>query len=131
MMKCFLAFISGAVTVTGFVVATGARTGGLVALGFVAATIFFGLFVRIIGHRRLVRLLSWIFREPEHPTPRRVSRRSTAAGQSKVELEVVSALVHQGATRNAAVKATADAASQTPQEFEPLFRAAVGMLHVN
>jgi len=52
------------------------------------------------------------------------------AGRSEVEQDVISALVQQGAGRSAAVKATADAVLQSPQEFEPLFRTAVGLLHL-
>jgi hypothetical protein len=128
MIKGSLTFFLGAFTVTSFVVATGARPAWLVALGFVGATVFYGLAASIIGYRRLVRLLSWIFGEREQS--RLALRRRTGAQQSEVEVEVVSALIHQGASRNAAVRAAADAASQAPKEFEPLFKAAVAMLHM-
>jgi len=128
MLKCSLAFFLGAFMVASFVVATGAGAGALVALGFVGATISYGLLAYIIGYRRLVRLVNWIFgNKREHS--RRTLRTRTTTRDSNVLAEVVSALVHQGASRSAAVRAAADAASRAPQEeFEPLFRAAVRML---
>jgi hypothetical protein len=51
------------------------------------------------------------------------------AGKSEVEQDVISALIHQGASRSAAAKAAANARLKAPEEFEPLFKAAVGLLH--
>jgi hypothetical protein len=128
MLKCLLLFFSGAVTITGFVVATGAHTGGLVALGFAIATIFYGLLAFIIGTGRIVRFLLWITGKQEHHRPRRTPFKRAVAERSDVEQDVISALVQQGARRSAAAKATADAILQSPQEFGPLFRTAVGLL---
>ena len=113
---------------TGFIVATGARTASLIALGFIVATVCYGTVTLVIGPRRLARFLSWISRERQRP--RRSSRMSGVVRQSEIEREVVSALLHQGANRNDAIKATARAALQAPQEFEPLFRTAVGLLRL-
>jgi hypothetical protein len=129
MLKCLLVFFSGAVTMTGFVVATGARTSALVMLGFVIATIFYGLLAFILGPSRIVRSLLWITGKREHQRPRRTLCKRAVAERSDVEQDVISALVQLGAGRSAAVKATADAVLQSPQEFEPLFRTAVGLLH--
>jgi len=71
MLKCLLVFFSGAVTVTGFVVATGARTGGLVVLGFVMATIFYVLLAFVVGRSRLLRFFSWISGKRQRQRPRR------------------------------------------------------------
>ena len=48
---------------------------------------------------------------------------------AEVEQDVISALIQQGASRRAAAKAAADAKLKAPEEFEPLFKAAVGLLH--
>ena len=130
MLKCLLVFFSGAVTVTGFVVATGARTGGLVVLGFVMATIFYVLLAFVVGRSRLVRFLSWISGKRERQSSRRTPSVRAVAERSEVEQDVISALVQQGVGRSAAVKATAKAILQSPKDFEPLFRTAVGLLHL-
>ena len=51
-MKYLLAFFSGVVAVTSFVVASGARTSWLVVLGFIVATLCYGLLRK--ARRRLV-----------------------------------------------------------------------------
>src|ERR1700730_4841143 len=55
MIKYLLAFFSGAVAVTSFVVAGGARTSWLVVLGFIIATLCYGLLTAVIVPRRVVR----------------------------------------------------------------------------
>jgi hypothetical protein len=47
-----VSFVSGTLTVTGFVVATGVRTAGLVVLGFHAATACYGTLTLVISLRR-------------------------------------------------------------------------------
>lgn len=127
MLKYLLAFFSGAVTVTSFVVASGARTSWLVILGSIVATLCYGLIAGVVGPRRLAQFLLWIAGEPKRP--RRTSRVGAVARQSEVEQDVISALVQQGASRRAAAKAAAVAKLKAPEEFEPLFKAAVGLLH--
>ena len=105
MMKCMLAFFSGAVAVTSFVVASGARTSWLVVLGFIVATLCYGLLAAVIGPRRLARFLLWI--AGERQKPRRPRRVSALARKSEVEQDVISALTQQGASRRAAMKAAA------------------------
>jgi hypothetical protein len=126
MMRYLLAFLLGALTVTGFVVATGARAGGLVVLGFLTATALYGVVTFLIGPQCLMRFLLLVAGEPERPRP--TPRIRTVARRSEVEQEVVSALVLQGVSRRAALKATADAALRAPQEFEQLFKTAIGCL---
>ena len=126
-MKYLLAFFSGAVAVTSFVVASGARTSWLVVLGFIVATLSYGLLTAVIGPGRVARFLLRIAGECHKPP--RTRRLSTVARKSEVEQDVISALIQQGASRRAAMKAAADATLKAPQEFEPLFKAAVGLLH--
>jgi hypothetical protein len=126
MLRSLLAFLLGALTVTGFVVATGARAGGLVVLGFLTATALYGVVTFLIGSRRLIRFLSLIAGKPARQRPR--LRIRNVARRPEVEQEVVSALVLQGASRRAASKATADAALRAPQEFEQLFKTAISLL---
>jgi len=95
-------------------------------LGFLAATAFYGAITFSIGPRSLMRFLFLVAGEPVRPRP--TLRIRTVARRSEVEQEVVSALVLQGASRQAASKATADAALRAPQEFEQLFKTAVGLL---
>jgi hypothetical protein len=125
MLRYLLAFFLGALTVTGVIVGTGASTGGLVLLGFLAAIGLCAVFTFVIGLGRLSRFLLAISGERQWPmsTPRR-----TQARRSEVEQEVLAALVSQGATRAAASRATSEAAARAPQEFEQLFRAAVALL---
>jgi len=114
-------------SVTSFVVASGARTSWLVVLGFIVATISYGLLTAGIGPGRVARFLLRIAGErQESPRPRRVSALNR---RSEVEQDVISALIQQGASRRAAMKAAADATLKAPPEFEPLFKAAVGLLH--
>ena len=128
MLKYLMAYFAGVSTVTGFVVATGASSGGLVGVGFLAATIFYSLVLCASGRRQLTRLFFWISGEKAKRSMQ-VSLRRTTPSRSDVELDVISALVHQGASRAAATKATAHAASRAPQEFEPLFKLAIGLLN--
>ena len=123
MRRCFLAFFLGALTVTGFVVATGADTGGLLLLGFLIATAFYLLLAVLIGPRRLMRLLSLLSGEVKRSS--NTHRTRTVVRRSQVEEDVISALVHQGTSSRTASKVTAAAALQAPQEFEPLFRTAI------
>ena len=129
MLKNLLAFFFGTVTVTSFVVASGARASWLVMVGFIIATLCYGLLAAVIGPRRLVQFLLWIAGEREKP--RRTSRTGALARKSEVEQDVISALIQQGASRRAAAKAAADAKLKAPEEFEPLFKAAVGLLQVH
>jgi hypothetical protein len=126
-MKYLLAFFSGVVAVTGFVVASGVRTSWLVVLGFVVATLSYGLLAAVIGPGRVARFLLRI--AGERQKLRRTRRVSAVARRSEVEQDVISALTQQGASRRAAMKAAADATLKAPPEFEPLFKAAVGLLH--
>ena len=126
-MKYLLAFFSGAVAVTSFVVASGALTSWLVVLGFIVATLCYGLLTAFIGPGRVARFLLRI--AGEHEKPRRTGRASAVARRSEVEQDVISALIQQGASRRVAMKAAADAKLKAPPEFEPLFKAAVGLLH--
>ena len=127
MMKYLLAFFSGVVAVTSFVVASGAGTSWLVVLGFVVATLLYGLLTAVIGPGRVARFLLRI--AGERQKLRQARRVSPVARKSEVEQDVISALIQQGASRRAAMKAAADATLKAPPEFEPLFRAAVGLLH--
>ena len=126
MRRYLLAFFLGALTVTGCVVATGADTGGLLLLGFLTATAFYLLLAVVIGPRRLMRLLSLLSREAKKPS--KTHRTRNVARRSQVEEEVISALVHQGTGPRTATKVTAVAALQAAQEFEPLFKTAIGLL---
>jgi hypothetical protein len=125
MLRFLLVFFLGTLSATTCVIATGAHAGGLVLLGFFTATVFYGLLAFLLARWQAFR--SWISIDPEKSQPRRESCRDIQSSQ--VERQVVSALVHQGATRNVARKAVAEAALLGPREFEPLFRAAVGLLH--
>jgi hypothetical protein len=107
MMKYLLAFFSGVIAVASFVVASGARTSWLVVLGFIVATLSYGLLTAVMGPGRVARLLLRIAGEGQKP--RRNQRVSTVARKSEVEQDVISALIQQGASRRAAMKAAADA----------------------
>jgi hypothetical protein len=113
--------------VTGCVVATGTDTGGLLMLGFLIATAFYLLLAVVIGPRRLMRLLSLLSGEPKKSSNTHLTR--NVVRRSQVEEDVISALVHQGTSPRTASKVTAAAALQAPQEFEPLFRTAIDLLH--
>ena len=126
-MKYLLAFFSGVVAVMSFVVASGARTSWLVVLGFIVATLSYGLLTAVMGTGRVARFLLRIAGERQKPP--RTRSVSAVARKSEVEQDVISALIQQGASRRAATKAAADATLKAPPEFEPLFRAAVGLLH--
>ena len=126
-IKYLLAFFSGVVAVTSFVVASGARTSWLVVLGFIVATLSYGLLIAVIGPARVAWFLLRI--AGERQKPRRIRRVSAVARKSEVEQDVISALIQQGASRRAAMKAAADATLKAPQEFEPLFKAAVRLVH--
>jgi hypothetical protein len=104
-----------------------ARTSWLVVLGFIVATLCYGLLAAVIGPSGLARFLLRI--AGERQKPQRTRRVSAVARKSEVEQDVISALIQQGASRRAAMKAAADATLKAPQEFEPLFKAAVGLLH--
>jgi hypothetical protein len=119
----------GAVAITACVVASGLQSGLLVLLGAVGATAIYGMVCFAVGTRRLIRFLEWI-------SGRRVNRKNraklpsrTVVRRSQVEQDVISALVQQGIGRGAAMQATVDAASKAPQQFEPLFRAALTFLY--
>jgi hypothetical protein len=118
---------SGAVSVTSFVVASGVRTSGLLVLGFILATLCYGLLAGVIGPKRLARFLLWIAGERQRP--RRPSRAGSVARTPEVEQDVISALIQQCVSRRAAAKAAANAKLKAPDEFEPLFKAAVGLLY--
>lgn len=126
MLKYLVWFFCGAFTVTGLVIATGAQNGGLVALGFLGATLFYGLLARFIGADRLIRCLRWI--SGERKRSRRIPAMRAASRRSPVEQDVISALVHQGVSRSAAARATIGAALEAPAQFEPLFKTALGLL---
>jgi hypothetical protein len=125
MLRCLPAFFLG--TVTGVVVATGARTGGLVLLGFLVAIGLCTVLTVVIGPRHITRFLLAVSDGTVKARP--TSRVQTARRQqSEVERDVVSALVLQGVSRAAASRATLNAALQAPQDFEQLFRVAVRLL---
>jgi hypothetical protein len=105
MMKYLLAFFSGVVLVTSFVVATGAGTRWLVVLGFVVATLFYGLLTAVIGPARAARFLSRIAAEQQKS--QRTRRVTAVPRKSEVEHDVVLALIQQGASRRVAMKAAA------------------------
>ena len=127
MSKYLIGFCLGAGTVTLLVIATGAAgTAGLVVIGFVTATICNGTVAFVVGPRLLAGLLK---RNSGRAQDRRVAPRTTPKVRSYVEDEVVSALLHQGVKRGEAVTATSRAALEAPQEFEVLFKAALGLLH--
>jgi hypothetical protein len=100
MMKYLLAFFSGVVAVTSFVVASGARTSWLVVLGFIVATLSYGLLTAAIGLGRVAQFLLRIAGERQEPRRRR--HVSAVARKSEVEQDVISALIQQGASRRAA-----------------------------
>jgi len=126
MLRFAIAFFCGAATVTIFVVATGVRASGLVMLGFVATNVLYGLVICAVRPRRLGRLLVRL--SGERQQLKRAVRKGAAVRASEVEQQVISALVCQGAKPRMARKATTDAALNAPQEFEPLFKAAVALL---
>jgi len=128
MLKFAIAFFCGAATVTSVVVATGVRTSGLVMLGFVATNILYGLVICAVRPRRLGRLLLRLSGEPQQLKPGGALSKRPAVRSSEVEQQVISALVCQGAKPSTARKATTHAALNTPQEFEPLFKAAIRLL---
>jgi hypothetical protein len=128
MLRFAIAFFCGAATVTSFVVATDVRTSGLVILGFVATNILYALIICTVRPRRLGRLLLLLSGERRQPKPRGPVRKHAAVRASEVEQQVISALVCQGAKPSTARKATAHAALNSPQEFEPLFKAAIALL---
>jgi hypothetical protein len=126
MLKYLLAFCLGAITVIALVIATGsAGTAGLVLLGFITATICNGTMAFVLGPRLLAGLLK---RNSGRSLNSRMARGTTTKVRSKVEDEVVSALLHQGVKHRAAETATSRAALEAPQEFEALFRAALAVL---
>jgi hypothetical protein len=128
MLRFAIAFFCGAAIVTSFVVATGVRTSALVMLGFVATNILYGLIICVVHPRRLGRLLLALSGERQQVKPGGAVRKRAAVRASEVEQQVISALVCQGAKPSTARKATTHAALNAPQEFEPLFRAAVALL---
>jgi hypothetical protein len=126
MSKYLIGFCLGAGAVTLLVIATGtAGAGGLVVIGFVTATICNGIVAFAVGPRLLTVLLKW---NSGGSLNSRMACRTTPRVRSKVEDEVVSALLHQGVKHRAAVTATSRAALEAPQEFEALFRAALAVL---
>jgi hypothetical protein len=98
-----------------------------VLLGFIVATLSYGLLAAVIGPKRVAHFLLLIAGERQRAP--RASRVRTMAGKSEVEQDVISALIHQGVSRRAAMKAAEDARLKAPLEFEPLFKTAVGLLH--
>ena len=129
LLRFAIAFFCGAATVTSVVVATGVRTSGLVMLGFVATNILYGLVICAVRPRRLGTLLLRLSGEPQQLKPGGGAlRKRPAVRASEVEQQVISALVCQGAKPSTARKATTHAALNTPQEFEPLFKAAIALL---
>jgi hypothetical protein len=129
MAKCLVAFMCGAATITACVVASGLQAWALVLLGAAMATMLYGVIGFAIGARRLGRSIEWISRRRTHRASRTARGVRNIVRRSPVEEDVVSALVHQGVARRVALKATLDAASEAPQEFEPLFKAALDFMH--
>jgi hypothetical protein len=126
MLKYLLAFCLGAVTVIVLVIATSrAGSAGLVVLGFLTATICNGTVAFVVGPHLLAGSPK---RNSGGSLNSRMACRTTPKVRSKVEDEVVSALLHQGVKHRAAVTATSRAALEAPQEFEALFRAALAVL---
>ena len=129
MLKYLLAFCLGAVTVVALVIATGSTgRAGLVILGFISATICNAAVAFVVGPRLLAGLQK---RNSGGSLKSRMARGTTSKVRSKVEDEVVSALLHQGVKHRAAETATSRAALEAPQEFEALFRAALAVLSTN
>ena len=125
MLKYLLAFCLGAVTVVALVIATGsAGTAGPVILGFITATICNAAVAFVFGPH----LLAAFLKRSGRSLNSRMARSTKPKVRSKVEDEVVSALLHQGVKHRAAVTATSRAALEAPQEFEALFRAALAVL---
>jgi hypothetical protein len=108
---------------------SGLQSGLLVLLGALMATSIYGVVCFALGARRLIRFLEWISGKRFDRKNRPTSPARTVVQRSQVEQDVISALVQQGIGRGAAMRATSDAASRAPQQFEPLFRAALTFLY--
>src|SRR5215472_15961676 len=116
MLKYLLAFCLGAITVIALVIATGrAGTAGLVVVGFITATICNAMVAFVFGPHVLAAFLK---RNSGGSLKSRMARGTTPKVRSKVEDDVVSALLHQGVKPRAAETATSRAALEAPQEFE-------------
>jgi hypothetical protein len=129
MLKCLVSFMAGAVAITACVVASGLQSGALVLLGAVVATAIYGVVCFSLGTPRLIRFLEWISGKRVNRKNRATLPTRTVVQRSPVEQDVIAALIQQGIGRGAAMRATSDAASKAPQQFEPLFRAALNFLY--
>lgn len=134
MIRLLFAYLAGAVTVTAFVLATGGQTLTVFALGFFAAVLACALACRALGAARIASWLTRLAQNPRRTEARQQSARrsrgatSPAAPPSAVERDVTAALVNLGVGRQLAARAASSAKFQTQaQEFEPLFKAAVGL----
>lgn len=132
MLRNAFSFLAGAATVTAAVLATGSSARFIFTLGFMAALALVGILVYAVGYNRVARIAKTRAPRPSgsrQNAPQPISApkppSAPATSLSPVESEVVSALMNMGSRKPAAIVATRAAAAIAPQEFEPLFLAAV------
>jgi hypothetical protein len=125
-----IAYLAGAASITGFVLATGGHTLTLFALGFFAALAFVAIVGRFLGAERVIEIIARL----STPSGRRrrqveLTGRKTApvAMPSSVEREVASALVNLGTPGRRAQQLAAAAAASSPDDFEAMFRTAISL----
>ena len=97
-------------------------------LGFVVALAVVGIICRLVGAARLARVFGALAGRPVKISRAVKKSAPLSAVPTAVEADVIAALVNLKAEGAAARRATAAAAERAPQEFEPLFNAALAIL---
>lgn len=99
-------------------------------LGFVVALAVVGIIGRLVGAARLARVFGALAGRPRPRTAKGSTNaaRPPAVMPTAVEADVIAALVNLKADGAAARRATATAAQRAPQDFQPLFNAALATL---
>lgn len=97
-------------------------------LGFVVALAVVGIIGRLVGAARLARVFGALAGRPRPRTANRSTNAAPAVMPTPVEADVIAALVNLKADGAAARRATAEAATRAPQQFEPLFNAALSIV---
>lgn len=97
-------------------------------LGFVVALAVVGIIGRLVGAARLARVFGALAGRPRPRTAKCSTSAVPAVMPTAVEADVIAALVNLKAEGAAARRATAAAAHRAPQQFEPLFNAALAIL---
>jgi len=141
MLRNLYSFAAGAATITAVIVGAAARPAAFVGIGFALALALVAIAGRLIGARRLSLLFAKLDRNAQatpaaaqsRPQTRRrpVERPTAPAAPSaaprwtETEREVISALMNLGTRKPTATAATAAATKEAPQEFKPMFLAAL------